>query len=304
MTIEPFLKRYVNYVLLLKKVPKELNKVLVMRCICFGMFLLMGCFTNRVPDAELSQYDYTAEYVVNTDGIHISLTNPLHCPLRVWVSSEDKNVDAFLREANPVVLPPLSDTVIYHDYSSGADEDVIIYFASRLGDSDRVVIPDEVRLPFPKGKSYVIVQGNNSLPTHNKESSRHAIDFGLNLKDTVCSATDGYVVGMIDDYRYGGPEEKWLDYSNFITIYDPGSGLFTQYAHLFHKGSFVEVGDQVRAGDPIGLAGMTGQTNIEHLHFNCLVPEYSEHGLKSVPVVFEGGLEGVLMKRGDRIVHK
>ena len=47
------------------------------------------------------------------------------------------------------------------------------------------------------------------------------------------------------------------------------AGLFTLYAHLddTHAPPSVKTGDAVRAGDPIGVIGLTGLTTGPHLHF-------------------------------------
>jgi murein DD-endopeptidase MepM/ murein hydrolase activator NlpD len=72
--------------------------------------------------------------------------------------------------------------------------------------------------------------------------------------DTICSATDGFVVGIVNQYKYGGRRLKWHPFANTITVYDPISGLFTQYAHLVQKGNLVKMGDKVIRGQKIGLA--------------------------------------------------
>lgn len=60
----------------------------------------------------------------------------------------------------------------------------------------------------------------------------------------------------------------------------------------------VRVGDKIEA-PPIARSGNTGQSTIEHLHFNVLVPENSENGLRSVPNEFVGGTNGTDLKKGD-----
>lgn len=67
------------------------------------------------------------------------------------------------------------------------------------------------------------------------------------------------------------------------------------------NGSLVEVGDYVKSQQAIGLSGKTGQTTIEHLHFNVLRP--NKFGMESVQIVFREGYRGIDLKRGDW-VHK
>ncbi len=155
-------------------------------------------------------------------------------------------------------------------------KEIILKFNSVVGDLKKEIIKEKFSLPFPKNRSYKIIQGYNGSHSHNTDYSRYAIDFSLKINDTVCSAADGYVVGVIKDYELGGTTEDWIDYSNYITIYHPKSGLFTQYVHLIKNGSFVKVGDTVIKGQPIGLSGMTGYTTVPHLHFNVLKPDKKE----------------------------
>ena len=156
-----------------------------------------------------------------------------------------------------------------------------------------------MEFPFAKNKEYIILQGNNTNFTHNSNFSRYAIDFNLKTNDTVHSATNGYVVGVIDKYEFGGKSDKWRDYGNFITVYDPDSGIFCQYSHLVKSGSLVAIGDRVEMGQPIALSGNTGQSTVEHLHFNCLKPIHNNDGLISIPVEFVNGQKGIDLKEGD-----
>ncbi len=86
-----------------------------------------------------------------------------------------------------------------------------------------------------------------------------------------------------------------------LTVYDPRSGFFIQYVHLIENGSFVKLGEKIEIGQPIGLSGMTGQTDTEHIHFNCLVPINNNDGLKSVPFEFIEGYKSTELTKGDLI---
>jgi murein DD-endopeptidase MepM/ murein hydrolase activator NlpD len=60
-----------------------------------------------------------------------------------------------------------------------------------------------------------------------------------------------------------------LYYSGNLVIVDHGGGLYTLYAHL----SRIDVaeGDEVEAGDPLGLSGSTGRVTGPHLHWGAKV---------------------------------
>ncbi|RMG17887.1 MAG: M23 family metallopeptidase [Bacteroidetes bacterium] len=258
--------------------------------------LILGCNVNKLPKKKLSQTSLNLDYEYVDNGVHIIMKNPLRCPVRIWVKSEDPTFNSYLQQYNPISLESMADTVINYETNEIRPP---IYFSAKLGDPSREVTATKVDLPFPKNRTYKLIQGYNSTPTHNLNTSRYALDFDLGIGDTICAATGGYVVGVIEDYQYGGKGKKWKPYGNFITIYEPSSGLFTQYAHLQYKGSFVEVGDSIHRGQAIGLAGMTGQTNTEHLHFNCLKPDSSKDGFVSLPMDSIGNYKISEIKRYD-----
>ncbi|MGB5698553.1 M23 family metallopeptidase [Muriicola sp.] len=263
--------------------------------------ILSSCQTSRLPREKISQYSYYKDYSYEKDTLKISLSNPLHCPLRVFIDVSDTLPKAISNALNPLTLAPKSDTLIMiGDIHKKPAE---VSFRSLLGDPTKKITLKPLQLPFVRNKEYRVIQAYKGSFTHNTSYSRYAIDFSLPLNDTISAATNGYVVGVIDGYKEGGKGAKWRPFANFITLYDPETGVYTQYVHLNYKGSLVSVGQEIRAGDPIGKSGLTGQTTIEHLHFNTLIPENSPGGMKSIPVDFEEGYKGKLLKRND-IVKK
>ena len=122
---------------------------------------------------------------------------------------------------------------------------------------------------------------------------------GAKVGDTICAVYDGVVVGSIDKYEYGGSHKRWRKYANYITLYHPELGIYTQYVHLVKNGGLVNLGDTVVMNQPIALSGLTGWTDVEHLHFNVLVPD--EEGMHSYPVDFIEGYKGKELKRGNVI---
>jgi murein DD-endopeptidase MepM/ murein hydrolase activator NlpD len=70
-----------------------------------------------------------------------------------------------------------------------------------------------------------------------------------------------------------------------VKIYH-SDGTFADYVHLRYGGVLVEVGEEVRAGDVIGLSGNTGYSTQPHLHFAVHQPTL--FGSKTVPTLFYG----------------
>jgi murein DD-endopeptidase MepM/ murein hydrolase activator NlpD len=269
-------------------------------CVFFSLsltFLLIGCKTTSLPTVKYSQYLYEKAYTFRNDTLKIELKNPLHSPLRIWFFSQDEELQKKFNAVTPITLNPQSNSVLTFVHNKEIDGQ--IRYASLLGDISKKIDSIELDLPFPKNKKYTIIQENNTNFTHNTDWSRYALDFNLKTNDTICSATDGYVVGIVDQYKFFGTGAAWQPFANFITIYEPDSGIFTQYVHLVQNGSLVKIGDEIKRGQAIALSGNTGKSTREHLHFNCLIPVNSEDGLKSVPITFVGGIKGINLKKGD-----
>lgn len=215
------------------------------------------------------------------------------CPLRVGFADEQLHY-----VSDSVTIPAKTDTTVIFLLPARPMNPNI-----SIGDAKEMIHPNPMVLPFPKGRFYKIMQGYNGSFSHNETANRFAIDFDLQVNDTICSADDGYVVGVVKDYRYDGKTREWRPFSNFITIYHPHSRLYTQYVHLVQHGAFVKVGDSVRRGQPVGLSGATGYTDTPHLHFNVLRP-LAGGQFESVPAEFENGLKVENLKKGDRVFRE
>lgn len=250
-----------------------------------------------LPKEKYNQFTYETSHSYENDKLSVNLRNPVMSPVRVWLRSSNDTLQDIFDDVNPIELEERADSTVV--FSGIKDFDDKISYTIAFGSSSKEIKQTLIELPFPKNRVYRIIQGNDTDYTHSTDYSRFAIDFNLSEKDTVSSASNGYVVGVIDQYKHGGREAKWRPYGNYITIYDFHSGVFYQYVHLMDNGSFVEVGDEVNSGQPIGLSGKIGQTDIEHLHFNSLIPVKGKTELKSIPVEFIEGYKGRELKKDD-----
>ncbi len=90
----------------------------------------------------------------------------------------------------------------------------------------------------------------------------HGTDIGGGCSNPIYAAHAGTVI-------YAG----WLGtYGNFIEISN-GGGISTGYAHIRFGGTFVHVGESVRAGQNIASIGTTGASTGCHLHFEVRIDE-------------------------------
>lgn len=264
----------------------------------------VGCQPIDLPKERYNQFDLsTIKVYIRNDTLFCSLNNSLDCPLRFYISTSDSTINKSLHSLYPITFRSKKDTLIMIQVNSNSSGKVETFWGACMGDLDRKIDYNKIDLPFCKGKSYKIVQGYNGQYSHHTDYSRYAIDFGLQTNDTICAADDGFVVGVIKGYTIGGNDKRLEEFANYITLYHPHSGLYTQYAHLKYNGSLVKVGDIVKQGQAIGLAGMTGFTSIAHLHFNVLIPCPPKDGFKSTPIEFIEHYSGNSLRIND-IVKK
>lgn len=265
--------------------------------------ILSGCNRNatKIPAVQLKQNKVEFEKIETDSLIGFRLFNTVECPLRFKVGSNNAKFLTLAEVDSLYTVPPRKDLMLVAPRESFVKEEVdeIEYkIQGELGDLQATVIEPKLTLPFPKGRTYKILQGYNGAFSHaQSDYSRFALDFNLLVGDTICAAADGVVVGVIEGYISSGGSAL-RDYANYITIFHPQFNVYTQYAHLVHNGSFVNVGDNVLLGQAIGLSGNTGFTDGPHLHFNTLVPATFEEGLKSIPVTFLEGYDGRDLTKG------
>ncbi len=150
-------------------------------------------------------------------------------------------------------------------------------------------------IPFEHGRKYLVSQGYFGAFSHR---GAHAIDFQLPEGTPVCAARGGIVIETKADSGTGGPEARYLKSSNFVNILHP-DGTWANYAHLKRDGVMVETGQEVKAGQVIGLSGSTGQGIGPHLHFAVYRAAWGETGGETVPTIFLGlEGEGVTLQEG------
>lgn len=119
--------------------------------------------------------------------------------------------------------------------------------------------------PYPG--DYVIHSpyGMRYHPIYHYYRMHTGVDLGGNYGNPVVASRDGEVILVNNPYQ--GRNTGGSGYGNYIVI-DHGDGYCTLYAHL--KETLVKVGQQVTAGQKIGLCGSTGTSTGPHLHFEVI----------------------------------
>lgn len=269
------------------------------KIIILVLTIISSCTSlKEFPKEQYYSFIYNFDRTFKNDSVYFHLKNPLMCPINIQLPKDslNSNLDILFGK---ITLCKLQDTIInisFPNFSTTSKEKYIV----KYGDPKREITKNKIGLPFPKGRKYKIIQGFNGKFSHNSATSKNAIDFSLKIGDTIASVDDGYVVGLIEKYKEFGTSKEWkeIDKSNYITIYHPQSGLYSQYVHLNYNGAIIELGDYVQKGQPIGISGMTGYTTVEHLHFNVKIPT-DRYGLISTEYEFENGIKADKLKKGD-----
>lgn len=229
------------------------------------------------------------------DSLRVGARNPISAPATFEVEAPEASRTVVLaaRDSAEIVALPLA----------GRDSATVaagLRIAATVGDPRaRPNTSARYAFPFPRGRSYRVIQGYGGSFSHASSYSRHAVDFSLAVGDTVTAARDGVVVTVVERYTRGGNDRSLRDEANFVTLYH-ADGMLSQYVHLAPGGALVEPGDSVRVGDAIGISGRTGFTSRPHLHFNVLQPGVGD--AESIPVRFER-VEGRALRRGTRAEH-
>ncbi len=127
---------------------------------------------------------------------------------------------------------------------------------------------DDAVYGFPlAGTTLRIEQGWGGGWSHRDEQNRYAVDFGADAGTPVRAARDGIVMEVEADHDGTGLDRTTdLGRANFVRIVH-ADGSMALYAHLQHGGVRVRPGQQVAAGQIIGLVGATGFATGPHLHF-------------------------------------
>jgi hypothetical protein len=108
----------------------------------------------------------------------------------------------------------------------------------------------------------------------------------------ILAVGDGPIVAMRSDLpeQTPGADPTGLtvdEYGGNQIVQQLGDGVYAFYAHLQPGNPMgVEVGQQLSAGEPIGLLGNTGNTDSPHLHFH-LMDSPSPLGSNGLPFVYD-----------------
>jgi len=156
----------------------------------------------------------------------------------------------------------------------------------------------ECTYPFDTKKYKVEISHPKGDFAHEKSPvTKYATDFLLPLGAEVLAAREGDVVlAKSDSDEHYTPQEairrgwnlgEMLIMAPKITnrVLIKYGEIYFEYAHLGKDKVVVNVEDQIKEGDLIGYVGMSGFTDLPHLHFNVAIKKGIDW--KSIPVKFK-----------------
>ena len=151
------------------------------------------------------------------------------------------------------------------------------------------------QIPFRADVDTRVSQAFYGYETHQGDLS-YAVDFSCRPGQAVTASRGGVVWGVRQDSNRGCPDDECVEDANYVII-DHGDGTYSSYFHLQHRGAIVETGDEVCAGEVIGVCGSTGFATGTHLHFSV-----RDTSWRTVPVMFDEVAErspGVILPREE-----
>lgn len=237
---------------------------------------------------QLCSQQIQAYKEIKNDSIHLHFINTFLVPVEIQMNALDSTKN-LIRVHNYALLHPkdtLNEALVIPNNKVKDTSDINIHkfitYKGSFGNPN--LLPDDslYYLPYPKGKAYKIMQSFGGKFSHNLVSSRYAIDFAMPIGDSISAARSGKVFFIKEDSTTHCPTRQCMSEANKIMVMH-SDGSFASYTHLDYQGALVEVGDEVRAGEIIGISGMTGFTTKPHLH---LVVHIAQN--KSIPIYFKG----------------
>lgn len=247
-----------------------------------SIFVFFGIFQIVLAQTMLSHKK------IEKDSVFIDFINPFYAHIEVNIQALD-STKAHIKVTSYKILKykdTLKNALIIPlrlvTDSSKINPKQYIDFNASFGDPKTKPDDSLYILPYPKGKRYKIIQSFGGNFSHNLESSYYAIDFGTQIGDTITAARGGKVIFVKEDSKEHCRSRKCMNKANKILVLQ-SDGTIANYVHLDFEGALVDVGDYIKAEQPIGISGMTGFTTIPHLHFVV----HKARG-KSIPVYFKG----------------
>lgn len=259
-----------------------------------GGLLLWAClFAGEVGHAlAASSYPFSLTTERTADGHRVVARNQGPGPVSVRVSlvaTVNVNPDRPLPAYDVVPAGSTRELFSVRALEPGRGYHFDLQSSWGLGDYNYAAtppVPPLCRLPFPEGRSFRLGQSpGGPVTTHDTPDSRFAVDIPMPEGTPVLAARDGLVIETETGQVAGGLRPELRDRANLVRILH-ADGSMAVYAHLAPGGVYVIPGQQVSAGNPLGLSGNTGYSSGPHLHFAVVHQASAGEGFAEVSLPF------------------
>jgi murein DD-endopeptidase MepM/ murein hydrolase activator NlpD len=142
----------------------------------------------------------------------------------------------------------------------------------------------DYRLPYAPGTAHRVSQANCAPPGDGHRGvDRYAYDWAMPIGTPVVASRAGTVLHVEASHADGEVAATGKD--NYVAVRH-ADGSVGVYAHLTRGGAAVDSGQAMRAGDPLGRSGNTGNTNnFPHLHLSVHACDPVARGSAACPTV-------------------
>ncbi len=247
-------RHQVNHDLLLPGLPRRKNPVVIWSTSIVAALGLTGALAipivaqpadSRQGDVEVSM-DAVADYSLTDGPIFVSADAPLNA---FGASGKDLAIDG-----RPLgMIEGAAET----SESSSSEEESTALLAGTVGELGK--LPGDLQLMHPvKTRRISSPYGWRANPTGAGNQIHIGQDYPISCGSPVYASEDGTV-----------SVSAWAGHSGMRVTIDHGSNVQTGYSH--NSKLIAKVGQSVKQGELIALAGTTGNSTGCHVHFEVII---------------------------------
>lgn len=211
------------------------------------------------------------------DSVVVKADNDLLVPVTLTLKTSLQNLSG--EDSLRVIIPPNSCGVylcVWKPLIADAIYKWNFSWTATLCEPSKYIDVKNVYLhPFTPSKAIKLTQKPNGKFSHKHIS---AFDFAMPEGTSVTAARAGMVILTKADSDIGGPDKKYSNDANYISILH-ADGTIASYLHFKKDGIVAKEGMPVQQGQLIGYSGNTGFSDGPHLHFELM----NAFGAKSLP---------------------
>lgn len=249
--------------------------------------LLLTAAAAPALGADCREQSVCVTAIESADRVAIEARNLKRFPVTLTLSIRPQDTAPATARVVTQTLRPLQSREVLElpQEGGGTRGNIEVDFAWTVGDLHAEHDDDHLyALPYAPGAAYRVLQGYSSRFSH-RGLEAFAVDFDMPEGSPVHAARAGVVARVVESHDKGCWDAGCYRHANYIVILH-SDGTTGEYYHLERDGALVEVGDEVRRGQQIGLSGNTGHSTRPHLHF--AVYRAAPGGeTQSIPVLFQ-----------------